>query len=1100
MRTTCLAMTLLVLSSVVASAAEPLETDPLVTAFHQPPQIARPLTWWHWMNGNVTREGITADLESMKRVGIGGAHLFNVDGGIPRGGVELMSPQWLDLVQHSAKEAERLGLEFGIHNCPGWSSSGGPWNTPDHAMQVVVTSEQQVAGPMRFDAVLATPMTKIGHYRDIVILAFPEPPAKARVGLNNFRGKAFYDRSGDYRPDDDLKVPADELLHRETFVDLSVQTTADGRLTWDVPAGNWTILRVGYAPNGRTNHPTPFGGEGLECDKLSASAVDAHWAGMMQPVIDKLGPLNGKVLNHVVLDSYEVGTQNWTPLFRQEFVARRGYDPVTFLPVFAGRIVDGPEVTERFLWDVRRTVADLFAEKYAGRLAELAHKNGLTLSIEPYGNSPSDDLQYGAIADVPMTEFWIVKELDNCTRLAASIAHTNGKRIVGSESFTAGELGGNAWNTDPFALKAVGDLIFSAGANRFSFHCYTHQPWLDRAPGMTMGACGTHFGRTNTWWELAGPWVQYLTRCQAMLQQGLNVADVLYYAGEDVPGPMYGDGAQMPNQPKGYESDGCSADVLMNRVTVKDGRLVLPDGMSYRMLVLPKRPTMRPAILRKLKELADAGAIIVGPKPTKAPGLSDYPNCDAEVMRLVKELWRADLPPTGGGIVDKSPAEVLAALKLKPDFEFAGDDARLVFNHRVVDGTDIYFVSNQRPTDQQTSLTFRMSGKVPELWHPKTGLIERAPVYSETDGRVTVPMRFAPAESVFVVFRTASDVPHIVSTQTTADDGDAVRQPGELRILKAEFCNLEKPEKGRIDVTQTVAKLVRDGQLIVRIEDTLAPKDHGITGIKGLIVEYEYDGHRNTARAMQQRVMELPAAVDLQFPPPPFELSTADDRSTLRGWRDGAFAFQTSDGKTVQAQVSGVSAPVEIAGPWTVQFPPNLGAPVQATFDRLISWTEHPDDGIKYFSGTATYVKEFDVSADRVSGEGKQLHLDLGRLQNVAQVVVNGTDLGIFWRPPYRVDVTRVVKPGKNHLEVRITNLWPNRLIGDERLPDDKRWSGERMKAWPQWLTDGKPAPTGRLTFATRKHWTKDDQPLPSGLFGPVVLRQSQTIAIESGR
>jgi hypothetical protein len=612
-----------------------------------------------------------------------------------------------------------------------------------------------------------------------------------------------------------------------------------------------------------------------------------------------------------------------------------------------------------------------------------------------------------------------------------------------------------------------------------------HQPF-DRAPGVALGAVGSQFNRHNTWWESAGPWITYLSRTQAMLQQGVSVADVLYYAGEDVPAPKYGDGVRNPGVPNGYAFDGCDANVLLNRVSVKDRRLALPDGVSYRLLVLPNKPAMRPEILQKVKQLVDAGATVIGPKPRKAPGLRDYPRSDEQVAGLADELWRS-----GSGVRDVSPAAALATLGLKPDFEFAGKDARVVYNHRRAGDADVYFVSNQRPTGDDVECTFRVSGKAPELWHADTGTIETAPVYREGDGRTTVPLRFDPCGSVFVVFRQPpGGADHLVSAQRPAEQPRTA-----LRIVKANFVNLDNPARGSYDVTERIAALVKGGSLILRVGDELGPKDHGIVGTKGLIIEYEYAGLRRTVRAMQDRVVELPMADDVLHLPPAFELCGTGGEAQIRAWQNGAFTFKTAAGKSIEKQIDGVPPPVEITGSWQLRFPPNLGAPENVVLDHLISWTDHPDAGVRFFSGTATYVKEFDVSDNILPGVRgtSSLYIDLGRVKNLARVSVNGKDLGILWKPPFRVDVSTAIKPGKNRLEVRVTNLWPNRLIGDQQLPDDCKWAADNVAAWPQWLLAGQPSPTGRVAFTSRRHWKKDDAPLPSGLLGPVTLRAAVT-------
>ena len=321
------------------------------------------------MNGNITREGITADLEAMKQIGLGGAQIFNVSEGIPLGPIKYMSPEWLALVKHAATEADRIGLELCMHNCAGWSSSGGPWVTPEFAMQQVTISETTARGPTRLAAVLKQPETKKDFYRDIAVLAFPTP-ADAAARIKDIKAKAGYESRYGQLPAL-VEYPATAVIPRDAIVDLTSRLKIDGLLDWDVPAGNWTILRIGYTPTGAVNAPSPDSGRGLECDKLSKAGLDAHWNNSMAKVIQELGPLAGKTLNNLLIDSYEVGHQNWTRTFREDFKQRRGYDPLMYLPTLTGRIVESGEVSERFLWDMRRTIADLFADNYYSYFAEL---------------------------------------------------------------------------------------------------------------------------------------------------------------------------------------------------------------------------------------------------------------------------------------------------------------------------------------------------------------------------------------------------------------------------------------------------------------------------------------------------------------------------------------------------------------------------------------------------------------------------------------------------------------------------------------------------------------------------------------------------------
>lgn len=987
----------------LALTASPAPADPLESGFRNPPESAKPQTWWHWMNGNISKAGITADLEAMKQIGLSGATIVNVDSGIPRGNVPFMSAEWREDFKFAVSEANRLGLELCVENCAGWSSSGGPWNTVTNAMQRVTTSETRVSGPTHFSAALPQPPTKLNFYRDIAVLAFPAADAKATI--ENIAAK-----SGD----NGKAVLASSTTNRSTagtialtdVVDITSKLTDGGKLDWQVPAGDWIILRVGYTPTGRPNKPSPKEGEGLECDKLSKPALDAHWAGFMQKMLDDVGPLAGagKTLNNALIDSYEVGGQNWTENFRAEFEKRRGYDLLKFLPTFTGRVVQSPEVSERFLWDLRRTIADLFAENYFGHFAELCQQHGLLTSIEPY-TGPFESLQCGAPADIVMGEFWTGRPVHRSVKLASSVAHIYGKKIVGAESFTAYPVAGR-WQNDPSTLKAPGDLAFSQGINRFIFHRYAHQPWTNRWPGMTMGQWGFHFERTVTWWDEGKPWIDYITRSQFLLQQGRSVADVANFCGESVPVETR---AGKPATPAGYDYDDINADVLLNRATVKNGRITLPDGLSYGALVLPPEDiNMTPRLLERLAELVRAGATIVGPRPQHSPSLTGYPQCDAQVQELAASLWgncngsnfTENVTGKGRVVWGKSLTDVFAAQNLKPDFVFAGDstDTRLEYAHRVADNADIYFVSNQRTHFDSADCTFRVSGKTPELWHADTGVTERAPVWLEQHGRTTVSLKFDPAGSVFVIFREPAAVNHVVAAK-----------------LNSQW--------------QTV--LDGNGKLLVKA-----------TG-------------------------------------------------------DGTAEFQTAAGKTLKVVAANMPAPIEVAGGWNLSFPPDWGAPPSVTLNKLISWTDHPNDGVRYFSGTATYENKIEIPADRL-GANRELWLDLGVVKNLAEVFLNGSNLGVLWKPPFRVNITSAAKPGTNQLVVKVTNLWPNRLIGDEQLPADVEWNDKKLRGWPEWLLAGKPSPTGRLTFSTWHHWTKDDALLESGLIGPVTLRTVEIIPANS--
>jgi alpha-L-rhamnosidase len=1150
--------------------------DPLETGFLSPPDSAKPHTWWQWMNGNITQEGITADLEAMKQIGLGGATVVNLDCNIPRGNVTFMSPEWRDDFKHAVQEANRLNFDLSVENCAGWSSSGGPWNTVTNAMQCLTSSETWVKGRTNFDAVLPQPPTKLNYYQDIAVLAFKvanSPKAapavknleikKATYGVDGggstnvtakivviIKGKHRHpsikvdnDRMGgdpaplqvkklyveyvlngkpgvvtategetlNYSPganppfttgpvDGTFVQPPStaldtgDVIQEKQILNLTDKLSADGRLKWKVPSGNWIILRIGYTPIGIENHPAPKEGTGLECDKLSKAALDEHWDGFMQKILDDIGPLSGKTLKSSFIDSYEVGNQDWTANFRQEFQARRGYDPLKYLATYNGCIVENPEVTKRFLWDMRRTVSDLFADNYYGHFAELCRQHGLASDVEPY-TGPYESLQCGEPEDTVMGEFWTASQGDPSVKLAASVAHIYGKTIVGAESFTAWEANGG-WQFDPYDIKALGDLMFTRGINRYYFHRYAMQPWTNRWPGMTMGPWGFNFERTITWWTQGKAWIDYVSRCEFLLQQGRAVQDAAYFDGQSSPVVMP---ECKPSLPPGYDYDAVNADVLLHGATVKNGRLTLASGANYAMLILPPDDiNMTPELLECLRKLVDDGAVIMGPRPEHSPSLEDYPKCDKQVKKLAHQLWgKCDGTNVlensyGKGLViwGKSPAQIFASQNLPPDFEFQGAsaDTQLVFTHRSTPDADIYFVSNQRLQFDSAECTFRVSGKIPELWHPDTGIIEIAPVWSAKDGRTTVHLNLDPAGSVFVIFRRAADSEdHVVS----ASGNISTNLPAapKLEIQKAIYAAMDGA--GETDVTEKVSALLKAGQPVLVNNDL--GSDPALKHEKELRVDYTFDGQAGHATAHENTTLALPGTSTIGQAPQWETITTADGFPEIKAWDNGQFELRTADGKSLRATAADLPAPQRVTGPWNLSFPTNWGAPSSVTLDGLISWTDHTNTGVRYFSGTATYEKDVEISPDSISTNA-ELWLDLGSVSNFAEVELNDHDFGVLWKPPFRVNITAAATPGTNHLVVKVTNLWPNRLIGDEQLPPDCEWDGNHLKAWPQWFLDGKPSPTGRLTFTTWHHWKKDSPLFPAGLLGPVTLRTAEIV------
>ena len=705
-------------------------------AFRSPPPSARPHVWWHWMNGNVTRDGITADIEAMAAVGIGGAQVFDAGLALPQGPVAFASEEWYSMLAHASREAKRLGLELCIANCSGWTSSAGPWITPELSMKFVTNTVARVKGGESFDGVLPVPEETNGFYEDIAVVAFPTPCVKAAIPDMDWQ--IFRKRGAENAPVlpsrvTEAEAPRASCVPLADVVDLTALMSPDGRLRWNAPdtAAEWTVLRVGYMANGQRNRSATAAGDGLECDKLDAHALDVHFDAYVGEALRRLGP--DGALNNVLLDSYEVHGQNWTRGFERTFAERTGYSITPYMPVFAGFPVGDAASTDGFLRDFRRVVSDEFVKNYAARLHERCREKGLLLSCEPYGNGPFNDLAFARHCDVPMSEFW--QPYTNGTDLAAlardgsrtfmearwgnralgnakavsSSAHVWGMRIVGAEACTAYPMKDSGrWLQGPFELKSQIDRVFSEGVNRMVFHRFAHQPWTTptRWPGMTMGAYGGHFDRTQTWWEHgAKEFFGYLSRVQHMLQQGEFAADVLLCTTGEA--PDYGTEGVLP---QGYDGDRCHPDALAE-CRVEGGRVIVPGGVAYRVVGAPPRASLRPETAAALARLEREGATIV-----------EY-----------------------GGVPG-----ALSCMGVGPDVTC--DDRDATWIHRRAGGDDVYFVAVPCRERKTVAFSFRVSGRVPELWNPMDGSVHVAKSM-ERDGRTEVSLDCWPSHSVFVVFR-----------------------------------------------------------------------------------------------------------------------------------------------------------------------------------------------------------------------------------------------------------------------------------------------------------------------------------------------------------
>lgn len=592
--------------------------------------------------------------------------------------------------------------------------------------------------------------------RDRLLASHIELSSQPRIG--HWEGKASYRwrRSAWTTPKecpDDLCVPAVQIL------DLSEKMASDGTLNWTPPPGRWTIQRIGYTTTGAENAPAGTGA-GLETDKFNPEAAHTQFKGWFGEALDRVGPeLAGETLIRNHTDSWECDCQNWSPRYRDEFIKRRGYDPLPWLPVMSGVPIGSAELSERFLFDMRRTAADLICDNFYEPFVKIGHEHGTSFSAECVAPMmTSDGLQHFKYVDMPMGEFWlhtVDADKPNDIKDAISAGHIYDKRVIGAEAFTSR---GIKWTEDPYYFKTMGDYNFAMGINKFMLHVWCHQAF-DKEPGVTLNATyGAFFSGTQTWHKPGKAWFDYIMRCSAMLQQGLPVADVCYFTGEELPSRSYLRSDLPLPLNEGYAYDCINRDALMNLATARDGRLVLPHGVSYRLLVLPPSEAMTPELAQKIGELALAGVPVIGTLPVRSISLANFPECDNSVRDIVEASWK--LVRTKA-----STQEVLNELKLRPDLEFTGADMMpffhkdeeyfsppLVWNHRQTEEADIYFISNQESQTRNIEVAFRITGRFPEFWDAETGRIQDAGVWRQEDGRTIVSIRLAPAGSVFVVF------------------------------------------------------------------------------------------------------------------------------------------------------------------------------------------------------------------------------------------------------------------------------------------------------------------------------------------------------------
>ncbi|HRP57443.1 glycosyl hydrolase [Agriterribacter sp.] len=546
------------------------------------------------------------------------------------------------------------------------------------------------------------------------------------------------------------------VIDATKVIDLSQNMSADGTLTWDVPEGEWIILRTGMTPTGTTNAPAPPEATGYEVDKMSRAHMEKHFYSHMGEFLKRIPEADRKTFKVVVQDSYETGGQNFTDGFLEEFQQVYGYNPLPYLPVYQGKVVNSVLNSDRFLWDMRRLVANKVAYDYVGGMREVSHKHGLHTWLENYGHwgFPSEFLMYGGQSDEIGGEFWSKGDLGNIeNRAATSCGHIYGKNKISAETNTAV---GNPFAQYPAIIKQRGDRFFAEGINNTLLHVYVSQP--DEDMNLELNTwLGTAYNRKNTWFSQMDVYTQYLKRTNYMLQQGLNVADAAYFIGEDAPKMT---GITDPPLPIGYQFDYMNAEVIEKYMTVKDGLITLPHGTQYRIMVLPKLETMRPELLSKINQLVNDGAVVLGPPPSRSPSLQNQPQSDRQVKEMAKELWgnvdgtTVKSRKVGKGMIMNGldMKEAFALINCIPDCNLPESNT-IHYGHRTLGNSEIYFITNQTAETTTVTPEFRVSGLQPELWEAATGSMRHLPAYIQKENTTAVPLKLAPNESVFVVFR-----------------------------------------------------------------------------------------------------------------------------------------------------------------------------------------------------------------------------------------------------------------------------------------------------------------------------------------------------------
>lgn len=1107
------------------------------TDFQNPPKSTQLHTWWHWMDGNVSKEGITKDLESMQRQGIVQATIINIGKNYPREvegpKIKFNSPEWIKMFQWALAEAKRLGITMGTQTIDGYGTTGGPWITPEMSMKQYVWSTTDIAGGKEVTTTLAQPLVVENFYRDVAVIAYPfegqkngfyerietikvngvsvgsvlsdgnpktrinlrkgdvidlsfqdsfdadhlallphlifcwDDMAKVSVGftlsssddgkdyekisdieiigVNRSFSKAFTPTKrkfyriqfakSNFKYFDDYPLAELELskgneeplfapriasffektasvfdvgekvfepssvsmaksIDKKAIIDLTGSMVADGKLKWQAPAGNWRVIRFGYTSTGVENDPPTTEGRGLEADKMDAAALDLHINSYAKRLVEAAGEHKGSTLKFFLMDSWEAEFQTWSKTFPEEFKSRRGYSIIQWLPVLCGETIGSIKLSEAFLHDFRKTIADLIDQNYYKRFSELCRENGMEMHAEAIYNNwggypPFEPLKANQYIDFPMTEFWAEQDENNFAAykpedrpkpgfpMFSALAHD--KQLIGSEAYTSFAH----YTETPFDLKPFGDASYCSGVNQLILHSFVHQPF-DKKPGMTLGKFGAHFNRNNPWWEFTQDWLTYHSRIQYVLQKGYPVVDVMFYAGDELSQNFTR--SFLKDLPFGFQSSACNFEMLEKRAKVVDGRISFGGKPSYPILMLPNSTKMDFATLQRIAGLVDQGAVVYGPKPLEMLSMSDIKKSDAEFKELVRQVWGDSSENRyGKGVMfsGKPIGEVLNQLKILPDLTTDhGDPKEVMYIHRKIEDSDVYFVFNQQNRPLEREFLFRISGKSPEIWDPATGVVSTTAVYSQEGTQTRIPVSLKPFESKIFVFKKQTADPFI----------------------------------------------------------------------------------RKVSLAGRQVFPRSPSG-DAHDPIP--QVTRRDGKFEFTGDHAGRYLLETNEGREIQLDMAapesitlrGIKTKIEFA---------SIAAPAIPSVEvmEVKSLTDFDDPAIKYFAGKAKYSMEFSVP-EGLTSVNRTIALNLGNLSATAEVRLNGTLLGFAWIPDHEFEVTRLLKKD-NKLEVTVANVCRNRFIGDLRQ------GGEIVSLW--------------TTSPIETILTKEMPLKPSGLIGPITL------------